>query len=308
MKRFVKTAAAFCLVLAAVLILADYPLSRSMRKVHTFGMDTWRDIFEGKAGADILIQGDSRAFNACDQAVFDSLTGLTAYNLATIGNPFHVQLFRYNLYREHSPAPKVILQFVDDFILGLTVGEYDRLQFLPWMWDISFFRGAFHFHSKLLRLQITFPFFRYHGTRPWELIRNPRQTLNGFYLSESEEARDTVFHREARRKWRFHYLEETDIIFRDFIKAALDEGIQVILVCPPFHDSFEFVDGDAERMVQYCSDVAEDCGIPFYNGFSMSIIHDSSMFRDRGHLNATGARVFSDSLARFVSELDLIKD
>ena len=308
MKRFVKTAAAFCLVLAAVLILADYPLSRSMRKVHTFGMDTWRDIFEGKAGADILIQGDSRAFNACDQAVFDSLTGHSAYNLTIIGNPFHVQLFRYNRYREHNPAPKVILQFVDDFFLGLTVSEYDRLQFLPWMWDRSFFQGAVHFHSKLLLLQMTIPYYRYHGIRPWELVRQTRQTLNGFYIPQIEVFQDTVFHHEARREWGFHYQEGTDSIFRDFIKTALDEGIQVILVCPPFHDSFEFVDGDAERMVQYYSDVAEDCGISFFNGSSMNLIHDASFFLNSGHLNAKGARAFSDSLAHFLNTLDLFDD
>ena len=249
MKRFVKTAAAFCLVLAAVLILADYPLSRSMREVHTFGMDTWRDIFEGKAGADILIQGDSRAFNACYQPVFDSLTGLPAYNLTTIGNPFLMQEFRYGMYRGHNRKPRVILQFTDEFFLGTAISDYDRVQYLPWMWDKSFTGGLLSV-SRRLFLQNAFPVLRYHGYRPWSLAREPRMTRNGFYLPDYELFRDSVFHHPAEPERAFYYSGYMHDRLTRFLRNASEEGIRVILICPPLHESLAFKDGGKEEMVR----------------------------------------------------------
>ena len=73
MKRFLLKLAAFGLIMAAVAILADVLLSRNMRSVNTYGMETWKDIMEGQAGADILILGDSRALNSCDREVLDSI-------------------------------------------------------------------------------------------------------------------------------------------------------------------------------------------------------------------------------------------
>lgn len=304
MKRFVKTAAAFCLVLAAVLILADYPLSRSMREVHTFGMDTWRDIFEGKAGADILIQGDSRAFNACDQAVFDSLTGLTAYNLTTIGNPFLMQEFRYGMYRGHNRKPRVILQFTDEFFLGTAISDYDRVQYLPWMWDKSFTGGLLSV-SRRLFLQNAFPVLRYHGYRPWSLAREPRMTRNGFYLPDYELFRDSVFHHPAEPERAFYYSGYMHDRLTRFLRDASEEGIRVVLVSPPLHESLAFEEGGKEEMVRFFRSVADTCGVPFLDGTSMAIVHDSTCFLDRGHLNMKGARIFSDTLARYLNGLHL---
>lgn len=55
MKRFLLKLAAFGLIIAAVAILADVLLSRNMRSVNTYGMETRTDIIEGTTGSGNLI-------------------------------------------------------------------------------------------------------------------------------------------------------------------------------------------------------------------------------------------------------------
>ena len=273
MKRFLLKLAAFGLIMAAVAILADVLLSRNMRSVNTYGMETWKDIMEGQAGADILILGDSRALNSCDREVLDSIVRHSAYNLAIVGNPFVVQEFRYRMFREHNPKPRVILQFVDDFFLSPNFSLDDPLQFLPWMWNGSF------------------------------VERQQRQSTDGFYSFEDER-----FHFSALAPRTFRYQEDTDANFRDFLREVREEGIRVVLVLPPIYESVGFRDGDEEKMLGYYNSVAAGNGLPLFDGSSLEIKHDSTLFLDPGHLNAKGARVFTDTLARYLSGLGLFDE
>ena len=302
MKRFLLKLAAFGLIMAAVAILADVLLSRNMRSVNTYGMETWKDIMEGQAGADILILGDSRALNSCDREVLGSIVRHSAYNLAIVGNPFVVQEFRYRMFREHNPKPRVILQFVDDFFLSPNFSLDDPLQFLPWMWNGSFRRGMFSFGIPVF-LRETFPFFRYQGTRPWSVERQQRQSTDGFYSFEDER-----FHFSALAPRTFRYQEDTDANFRDFLREVREEGIRVVLVLPPIYESVGFRDGDEEKMLGYYNSVAAGNGLPLFDGSSLEIKHDSTLFLDPGHLNAKGARVFTDTLARYLSGLGLFDE
>ena len=300
MTVFLKRLAAFALFLAAVLFLADYLLSRYVRNANTYGMEVWRDIMEGKASADILILGDSRALNSCDREVLDGLCGYSAYNLAIIGNPFILQEFRYRMYRRHNSKPKLILLFVDEFTLNKAISAFDREQFYPWMWDWTYFKSIRHFSKEFVRRSVI-PLYRYHGYRPWVLGKGPRLTRRGFHPFEDE-----VFHPEPEEEKAFGYRQETDRMFRDFIRNATREGIRVVLIAPPYHDSFRFKAGEKEKMEAYICAVADDCGVPFLNSSSLEMVHDSTLFLDRGHLNAKGARVYSDSLARYLTRTGVV--
>jgi len=303
MKSFLKRGLVFCLVLAVAAFPLDYVFSLCARRIHTFGMDTWRDVMGGKAAAEVIIQGNSRAFNACDYRVLDSLlTKRTAYNLVTIGNPFPVQHFRYRMYRRHNPKPRLILQFVDAITLTRYLSEYDLVQYKPWMWDKDFYRGMIPF-ARFRMLPFSIPVLRYHGVLPDVGVLSRRFSENGFYLPDYEVFRDTVFHPVPDVPTHFNCQEEQERAFLEFIREARREDIQVVLICPPFHESFRFKAGGKERMTAYFDSVAHACGIPFYNCIDMAL--DSTFFLDRDHLNMKGGRAFSDSLARYLDSLGL---
>lgn len=305
MKRFLRTTAVFFFILAAVLVVADFLLSRSMQNAHTVGMEIWNDIMGGNASADIVILGNSRAFDACDREILDSLTGHRAYNLASIGNPFLVQRFRYKMYREYNRKPQMIIQFVDEFSLGTTVSPFDPFQYYPWMWRKPFLREMLTMPvDKPVLLHAIIPFQRYRGSRPWSLLfKRQRFIQDGFKENALFPQHD--FHLDNKLH-DFVYLKKTDGIFRDFLRRTTEEGIQVVFVLVPYHDSFCFKEGEKEKMRQYFKDVASESGIPIFDGASLGIVIDSTFYLDSEHLNMKGSKVFSDTLARYLTRHGLI--
>ena len=301
MIRFLKTTAVFCLILAAVLVVADFLLSRTMQDAHTVGMEIWKDIMEGNANADILILGNSRAFDACDREKLDGLDGHRTYNLASVGNPFLVQRLRYNMYREHNRKPQLVILFVDEFSLGTTLSGYDPTQYYPWMWRKPFLREMLTtpFDNTLELLHAIIPFQRYRGSRPWNLFfQRQRFSQDGFKETALFPQHDF---QPSTKRHEFVYLKETDDIFRDFLRRTTEEGIKVVFVLVPFHDSFLFKDGEKEKMRQYFEEVASESGIPIFDGPSLEIVHDSTLYLDSEHFNKKGSKVFSDSLARYLT-------
>lgn len=302
MKRFLKTLTVFSIILFAAFIPADFALSRYMRGISTYSMESWKEIMEGHASAEIVFQGNSRAFNACDKEVLDSIVGRSSFNAALIGEQFMLQDFRYRMYRKNNSKPKLIVQFVDLYFLAPVTSISDPVSFLPWMWDKDFFLGL-RFVGGLLFLRESAPLVRYHGSRPWMYYKYPRMTQDGYYM-----VRDNDFHFDRESIGSFVYWEETDLAFRDFLGRLSDDGIKTVLVMAPLHENFKFREGEIERMEQYFNSISEEYGIPFYNCISMEIMHDSTYFQDKGHLNLKGAKMFTDSLSHFLIDNGLFED
>lgn len=300
MKKFLRTLAVFLLVLVPVLFAADYALSRYMRRTKTIPMETWRDIMEGKAGADLLIMGNSRPLNACDKEVLDSLLGIPAYNLAIIGNHFATQRFRYGMYRRYNTKPRVILQFVDCYTLNPQISQFEATQYYPWMWNIHFLKGILGF-SKLFVLNSSLPFFRYHASRPWSFRMRCKYSDRGFYSF-----RDYKY-RHSEEEVQFSDSETAALMLKDFIRESKEEGIKVVLILPPFRDDFGFAEGCREEMEARFEAIAEECGVPLLDYVSAEMTHDHSYFMDPGHLIMKGAKVFTDTLVHDLVRLGTVE-
>lgn len=299
MKKFLLSILGFILLLLPVMVIADYLFSRSFRKMTTPNMEIWKDVFEGKASADILVSGDSRVNTDFFPEVIDSITGHSVYDLSSIGHHYNIQRLRYQVYREFNQKPLLLVQSVDNWLLMRMIAKFDREQFLPWMWNRSFRRIVFDSEPTLF-LTLVFPWFRYHGHRGYYFAE--RETEKGFYLKDRmlpfRRTRDGVpigLAKDHRYTVRFN--EDVDLM--------MEEGIKVLLVVPPMHESLIFMPGEKEKMIAYFKGFAEKKGIPFldYNDMFSS---DSTKFSDETHLNLEGARMFSDSLSNEILRLGLL--
>jgi len=102
------------------------------------------------------------------------------------------------------------------------------------------------------------------------------------------------------------YQEDTNGRFRDFLRQSREEGIRVALVFPPLYERARFREGEKEKMFDYYNTVAADFDLPFFDGSSLAMVHDSTFFLDPGHLNAKGAKAFTDSLACYLNRIGFI--
>ena len=283
------------------MVVSDYFYSRACRNVSSPNMEIWKDVMEGKASAELLICGDSRANTDCYPPVIDSITGLYSYSIGVIGHHFRIGKLRYDMYRKFNDKPLVVVQFVDNWTFSQDA-KFDPRQFLPWMWNWDFTKDAFRLAPRYF-LAKAIPWFRYHGFLLSESLWSIRMTLKGFHSYD-----DGVFTRIPEGKLRFRDNPAIEKMFRSFVSETTNEGIKLVLVLPPFCGSCSFKESSLVPTRERFSSIAREYGIPLLDYLQVPAFEDSSMFIDSVHLNKMGAKVFSDTLAHDIMRLGLLNN
>ncbi|HOZ41314.1 MAG TPA: hypothetical protein PLL25_10950, partial [Flavobacteriales bacterium] len=113
MRTFLRktlVAAALCALLAILLDLGLAWRSKGNQYERYADLNVIR---AGKAEAEILVIGNSRARYHYDPRVITERLGSRCYNLGMIGYPLQDQLGKLQYYLEHSPAPELVIVNVD---------------------------------------------------------------------------------------------------------------------------------------------------------------------------------------------------
>lgn len=303
MTFFLKKLCSFGILLIAVLLAADYCLSKVVRHADEPNFEIWRDVMSGEASTDILISGDSRVNTDCYPPVIDSVTGLRSYSCGVIGHHFTIQKIRYDMYKRYNEKPDLLVQFVDNWLYD-SISKYDYQQFLPWMWNLYFLLDFFEIDpSKTVGMSI--PWYRYHGLSIRDMFHESRQSHRGYYNFDKHRI-DCPVTRLSDSDLAFRIKPRKESLFRSFLSEVSADGIKLILVMAPMYGSSEMPEDLCENIRRYFRDISEEYGIPFLDYSNMPLSDDKTMFIDGFHLNRKGSRVFSDSLASDIVNLGLI--
>ena len=299
MRRFFGNIALFLSCLLIVSIVADFFYSRAYRSSSGANNVIWKDVMEGDASADLLICGDSRVNTDCYPPVIDSITGIKSYSNGVIGHHFNIQRLRYDMYRRYNDKPTLIVHFVDSWSFK-NVGEYDKHQFLPWMWNGAFVKEAFKLDPCFF-LPKAIPWIRYRGNHLFDLKRVSVKPIRGFFTYDPDHYRcfseeELPFIPNFRNEGRF----------REYLSELSREGLKVVLVLAPICGSRSFERGSLQKTRSCFMSIAQEYGIPVLDYLQRPEYEDSTLFIDSVHLNRKGARVFSDSLANDIISLGLI--
>ena len=190
----------------------------------------------------------------------------------------------------------MVLQCIDPFLLIPGFSFHKKEHFYPWMYDGSFLRDFYHISNLKYFLYSSVPLFRYCETRPWTENLRKRQYEKGFLPSSA------ILHNPPVNDFHYAYVADSTR-FRMLLSAIKDDGISVVMYCPPVHESFLYEQDSRERMMDFYYDVAEKLNIPLLDYSNMDIRRDSSYFMDECHLNLKGADCITDSLAKDLSLL-----
>lgn len=299
MKKFLCSILGFSILLLFVFVVADYFYSKLLSKKNSANLEIWREVIEGKASADIIVSGDSRVNSDFFPDVIDSITGHSVYDLGEVGHHYNIQRIRLKVFREFNEKPLLLVQTVDNWLFMKEMPVFDREQFLPWMWNRVFRRVAFQ-SEPLFFLSHSFPLLRYIGHK--EKHYSSRETEKGFLIRNRMAPFQSIMNPFPIG---FSCDKKNSGRFQDDLRELVDEGIKVIFVIPPMHESLVFAHGEKQKMVDYFKSVAEERKIPFLD-YSEMFRSDSTKFNDETHLNLIGARLFSDSLANDILRLGLL--
>jgi len=301
-----KKSLLFCLILITLFSSVHWLIDRGLQKTGFGNYGEWNDLFNGRAAADILIQGSSRAWVQVDPAIIEAVSGKTAYNLGLDGYDFSLQSCRYQLYRQYNPAPQTVIQILDIATLNRRQDLYMYEQFLPYYHEeqlvrtISQFQGFSWAHYYL-------PLAKYAGRYTYARIGLEEFLGLAHYRSSKykgyrgQEITWTGAFEAFTRDYPQGITQPTDpgniAAFDRFLAEAAHSGVQVILVyAPEYYQVNDYLRNKAEILAIY-QDFADKYGIPFYDFSDNYLSQDQRYFYNAEHLNKAGAELFSRQLA-----------
>lgn len=299
------------LFLASIaLVLVDVYYSNQLKKMALFSgeVQEWNQINEGKTNAELAVFGSSRAFIQINPKILEEETKLNAYNFGLNGSKFKMQLYRFNLYLNHNPKPKIVVWNLDTFSFSHIDEVFQPNQYVPFMlWNRDLYKALDEYKSTNM-WDFILPLYRYRDQVYWkdQITRSKKEKLG----------KDGLFRKEGfmsyNRKWDVDWAKmkkkNSDFDFSDYelleklISKCEQENIQLIFtIAPEFYKGQDYMLNRDEVINRYKTTL-EKHHLPLLDYSNDSISFDQKYFYNTTHMNYKGADAFTKELAK-----DLVK-
>jgi len=290
------------------------------------GFDVWNQIIDGKAGADILISGSSRALIDFDCQAISQVTKMSCYNIGFDGQRYNLIRPLLETYLKHNRKPKIVVLTVG--ITDLSVDDIFRpYQFIPYLNENELYKVvvkkmpefrydkyvplyAFTIYKKDL-LTRALKGLRSTDTKSCvrSCVRTNQETewadvprINGFLpvdrqWSNEFEAFKSKFPKGKEYKIAPSLVDDLEAIIQRFQQ----ENIKVLLVFPPvYYESIEGYTKNLNEIFQTYKAIAERNHIQLMDYSKDPMSKDTKYFYNSQHMNKKGAAYFSSIFAESI--------
>ncbi len=290
-----------------LLFIADYSIGDILRHFYftqKSGIARTLTYSIEQSNEDIIIFGSSRAVHHYNPEVFEKTLGMSCFNSGRDGLSilFYRALEKAILNRY---APKIIILDLPSSELFAESTDYDRLScLLPYYKTHTELRPFIEMRGKLERLKLLSRIYPFNGLI-LSIIKNNiviDKKIDGF-LPLSNIMKPI----ESGKK-----IPPSDLkidpnkvnALRDFIKDAVSRGIRLYIIISPVYElDLRAYD---QRSLNMLKEITNEYGVPLWDyTYEPKIVSRAELFSDPGHLNKTGAELFSEIIAnRIKGELE----
>lgn len=277
------------------------------------GFDVLNQIMEGKAGADILISGSSRALIDFDCQSISKVTGRTCFNIGIDGGHVNLELPLLKTYFKHNTSPKILVEVVG--LTDLEIGAIFRgHQYVPYLNEDEIYKSlvsldpefryykyvpmyAFTvFNQNLFNRALKGLLDRQAPETDWGL----RPRINGFLPVERSWSGDFErFKAQFPQGKEYQIAQKSIDEMEDLIRICQQKNIKVLLVFAPSY--YASVYGYAKNVQEIFSVYRSMAGrnhVPFLDYSTLPMTKDTNYFYNSQHLNSKGAAYFSGLFAK----------
>lgn len=316
MKLFIKKILYQAIILLLISIIVDYFLSSTLKHSDSFAYGEsliWNEIIEGQMSKDILIYGSSRAWVHFDSKIIEDSLGLSTYNLGIDGHNFWLQYLRHKKLLKHNKPPNFIILSLGVFSLSKRKDLYNHYQFLPFQYDKEFYDYTKSYEGFSI-FDYTLPMYRYIGKQD-SIKKIIKAQFNEAYREPYRIKGFRGMHRQwnddlAKAKLTIKSYESVmDQASVDLIQTFINEcnrlNIRVILVySPEYIEGQEFV-SNRHEIISFYQNLALKNNLSFIDYSNDPICRSKNYFYNSMHLNADGARVFTNKLVIDLKKMDI---
>ena len=288
---------AIVVVICLLMGLTAYVLRRND------GYEKNREFYTTDENYDVLFFGSSHAVMGVLPMELWHDYGITSYNLANNGQMLPID---YWVLKDALDRQEPELVVIDVYTLyadeKYAVMEYAHGSLDPMPMSMTKIQAIMDIFPEENWQEFMIPFSLYHNrwdTMSSEFFDREASTQKGAYENNAE---GTPFV-EPVIKINMTVPEYTEMpettnktYLRKMIELCQEAGIPVLLTAAPFNDGeylAEWTNGARE--------LAQEYDVPFLNGLEADIINTNCDLYDRGHLNSSGARKWTEYLGSYIA-------
>jgi hypothetical protein len=288
--------------------LAYLLLEKGMRNYYAYPMNRLTVLLKDTTRFDLLFLGSSRTYRHINPAIIDSICHLSSYNGGMEGANLLEQKMILEAYLENHPPPRCFVMTLDIPSFDLNRKFFDATLYFPFTKNKIIYNTLTENGYTLFPSRI-FPFFVFTelddykrkiciaGLRGAKLVPDSLFRYKGF-LSTGNESMQGAFRvvpgidKKEISDSSIPYLE--NIINR----CRKDNILLIFCYAPEYKKMLQQSYSNSTAVLTTIDSIASRNNIPFLRYDSLALCSDAGMFSSPGHLNPTGARVYSIILGR----------
>jgi len=246
--------------------------------------------------ADILIFGASRAQQQYNPLFFEERLKQTAYNVGRDGESifYHYGILKAVLKRY---SPKTIILDVENGIFKQAESSYDRLSvLLPFYYDHLELRSVIEMRGHFEKFKLKSQIYPYNSLLfkiaigNTEYNKKRKEDING-YLPLTNSLNEPIRTVDFTKPY---IIDSNKLnVYRSFINDCLAADVKLYIVCSPYFINAIGVDSSMKIAKAIAAENKIDV-IDFSK--NQTFLSNSKLFDDTVHVNATGAKLFTNQL------------
>jgi hypothetical protein len=284
-------------------------INTGLRRIKTSQFGVSNKIVQGGINADIVISGSSRAISHYDPRLIESITGHSAYNLGRNGSQTDMELAVLKTYLKHNRRPELVIQNLDAFSFVTTREVYDPAQYMPYLDEPDIYAALQHVNATEWWKNKHLPLYGYvvddmrftwiAGVRGF-LGWSPREDFFLGFNPRTGQWTDEFEKLQATNPEGVSFpIEPAGVqVMQDLIGVCKDNGIKLVFVYSPEYKEMQSLTKNRLEIFSRFQDLAKQNNVPLWDFSSWNYADNRKFFRNSQHLNAEGARLFSDEFAR----------
>lgn len=313
MKKFIANVFVFLIVILCFCFLSDYLITKGLKKSESFYFVDWNNMYRGNINADLIINGNSKAYHHVSPKILDSLLSINTYNLGIDGYGFVMQKAKYDIYSKYNKAPKIILHIVGAQILDKRDNLYQKQKFAPYISD-SIIKNVTKKYNGFSFFERHLPLVRYQSD--FNVVPNSVASLIGFshlfkdaskfkgYEAIDEHWRDDFENFKKKYPNGIDYEINKNSLkhFDNYLKDEIKKGSKIFLVYSPTYMESQKYINNRDEIIKTYKILSKKHGVSFLDYSSNELTTNKSFFYNSQHLNKKGAELFSHILATDLKE------
>jgi hypothetical protein len=303
MKQFILKCCYFLILLSLVFSGLNHLFDRGLRLSKDGELGVWNDIFQGRAKADILVMGNSRALVNVSPFILRERLGYSTYNLGMDGADFNLSKMRYQVACKRGKKPRILILVLGFEDVQQNIAVPFKEQLIPYLEDsiITKSIARYQFNYSPMDARVPLLKYRHHLESVWQSIaiqlgKAPQDIrLNGY------QGRDYTWDETYASPGRTNnpnpkITPDLRQMLERFVEKSKSEGIELIMVIPPEYETVQHYFPHRKKIYCMYEGIARRNRIKYLNYADDNIKHKRDLFYTPTHLNKKGAEYFTNML------------